>query len=275
MTAHKKRYITLPSMVLIVAGLLLPVAANAAAETIGKIIAVEGPVRVYRAEHKTLNELKMNGDVANADIIVTGLNAGSQIALSHHTALSVGPDSLVAINRQIDRKKKESHHITLLRGWVRMTSYGKILPENPNKALHIESPYGSFSFDGADLVVGVIDANVRSEGTISIPCPSEATKNNLGKLSDILADGGLPSKSSVVMEACSGNQENIEVEFVGFQQPKIRKKMISKSGIALVDAWAIAGEVGYTPPSKKRPVLTLEGGEEISFDAGGQIVTKK
>lgn len=270
----KSRFIHLSLMVFIAAGLLLPVTAIAG-EKIGKVIAVKGSVRIFNAQSKFLMDLKANDDVFSGDIIVAHSKAGAQIAVSHHTSVSIGPASLVVINRRISKRKKESHRITLLRGRVRTTSYGKILLESADKKIYIDTPFGIFSFNGADLVVDVNDTNAQSKGTIPIPCPLKITASNLGKLSDMLEAGGLPKKSSVAMEQCPEGSKKDEVVFVGFQQPKkIKKKMISKSGTEFVNVWIIAGEVGYTPPSKKRPAITLKDGEKIAFDGEGKAVLK-
>lgn len=275
MRNSKKIVLFLSAIVAIVTVPLLPVH-SLAVEKIGKAIVVKGAVQIFNGQSKFLMDLKSNDDIYSGDIIVAGLKAGAQIAVSHHTSVSVGPDSLVVINRRIDKRKKESHHITLLRGRVRTTSYGKILLESAGKKIHIQTPYGSFSFNGADLVVNVNDANesAQGKGTVTVPCPSQVKVSAIGKLAGVLIDGVLPKKSSVAMEQCPEGSKNEEVVFVGFKKPKIKKKMMSQSGIALINTWIIAGEVGYTPPSKKRPVLTLKGGEKMAFDAEGKVVVK-
>ncbi len=261
--------------VVLATGLMMP-AYSFAVEKIGNVIAVKGSIKIFNARSKFLMDLKSNDEIYSGDIIVTGSKAGVQIAVSHHTSVSVGSGSLVVINRRIDKRKKESHHITLLRGRARTTSYGKILLESADKKIHVGTPYGIFSFNGADLVVNVSSANASAQGkgTVTVPCPSQVKVSGISKLGDVLIDGALPKKSSVAMEKCPEGSKNEEVMFVGFQKPKIKKKMISQSDIALINTWIIAGEVGYTPPSKKRPVITLKGGEKIAFDGEGKAVIK-
>ena len=271
----KQRFFLLSFSVILATALMVPTY-SLAVENIGNIIAVKGAVKIFNAQSKFLMDLKSNDEIYSGDIIITGSKAGVQIAVSHHTSVSVGSNSLVVINRRIDKRKKESHHITLLRGRARTTSYGKILLESADKKLYIETPYGIFSFNGADLVVNVnvVNESVQGKGAVTVPCPSQVKVSQLSKFANVLIDGVLPKKSSVAMEKCPEGSKGEEVVFVGFQKPKIKKKMISQSGIALINTWIIAGEVGYTPPSKKRPVVTLKDGEKMAFDGEGKVVIK-
>ena len=191
---------------------------------------VAGIHRLFQS--KFLMDLKVNDDVFSGDIIVADSKAGAQIAVSHHTSVSVGPASLVVINRRIDKRKKESHHITLLRGRVRTTSYGKILLESADKKIYIQTPYGTFSFNGADLVVSVNDTNAQSKGTSlsiednNVPCQTFS----------MLEAGGLPKKSSVTMEQCPEGSKKDEVVFVGFQQPPLLSMINScAAGVTVVN----------------------------------------
>ena len=267
-------------IVLLVVVLLSP-AYSFAGEEIGKVIAVKGSVKIFNAQSKFLMDLKSNDEIYPGDIIVTGSKAGAQIAVLYHTSVSVSSNSIVGLNRKISRKKKESYHIILLRGRSRITSYKKLLVkkgESKNvQKLNIETPYGIFSFNGGDLVVDVDDVNAgaKVENPISVPCPSQVKVSAIGKLAGVLIDGGFPKKSSVAMEQCPEGSKDEEVVFVGFQTPKIKKKMKSKSGAEFVKAWVLAGEVGYAPPSKKRPALTIKSGEKVTFDSEGKVVENK
>ncbi len=256
--------------------LLLPIY-TFAGEKIGTVIALKGSVKQFNAQTKFLMDLKANDDIYPGDIIVTGAKVGAQIAILYHTSVSVSPNSIISLNRKVSKKKKESYNITLLRGRIRTTSYKKLLvKEGESKTVHklnIHTPYGIFSFNGGDLVVDV-SAGVKSENAIPIPCPSQVSVSAIGKLSGVLIDGALPGESSVVMEQCPETSEGDDVKFVGFQNPKIKTKMMSKADAAFINTWVISGEVGYTPPLKKRPVLTLKSGEKMAFDGEGKVVVK-
>lgn len=282
MDNFKARLSCLPIFVTLSLLLLLLPIYTFAGEKIGTVIALKGSVKQFNAQSKFLMDLKANDDIYPGDIIVTGAKVGVQIAISYHTSVSVSPNSIISLNRKVSKKKKESYSITVLRGRIRTTSYKKLLvKEGESKTVHklnIYTPYGIFSFNGGDLVVDVSDvsdAGVKSENAIPIPCPSQVSVSAIGKLADVLINGELPGKSSVAMEQCPEGSKKDEIVFVGFQQPKkIKKKMISKSDTTLINTWIIAGKVGYTPPLKKRPVLTLKSGEKMAFDGEGKVVVK-
>jgi hypothetical protein len=222
----------------------------------------------------------VNDDIYPGDIIVTGAKVGAQIAISYHTSVSVSPNAIISFNRKVSKKKKESYSITVLRGRIRTTSYKKLLvKKGESKTVHklnINTPYGIFSFNGGDLVVDVSDVStgVKSENTIPIPCPSQVMVPEIGKLADALINGELPGEASVTMEQCPEASQGDDVKFAGFQNPKIKTKMMSRGDTAFINSWIISGEVGYTPPLKKRPVLTLKSGEKMAFDGVGKVVLK-
>ncbi len=244
------------------------------AEEIGRVITGEGSL--YRPAKGTI-DLKGRGGIEEGSFLITG-RKGLQVAIGYYMSLSLAPQSLVYLSREVKRKT-EFIHILALRGRVRVTGLKELVTEGrvrrkvfSERRIYIVTPYGSLhQFKGGDIVVDIMGGDM--EGALQIPCPDSPDGSRLdaiaGKVGEI-RNGTLPEGLTFSMAPCKIGAAR--VEFTDFKMPRVRKRMMSEVGIPFLGIYVISGEVRYALPWKKRPSITIKAGEALLLDREGRVV---
>lgn len=136
-----------------IAAVALAVSVGAAAAEIGLVKVSQGAVRIERGAQKI--DAKVGTAVQRADVIVTGADGSAGITFSDNSLVSVGPDSVFAIDKY--RFDTTTHagefEGSLKRGRLAAVS-GKMVKQSP-EAMKIRTPSAIMGVRGTEFVVQV------------------------------------------------------------------------------------------------------------------------
>ena len=132
-------------------------AASASAQDVGQIKVISGAVHVERAGKSV--PVEVGSPVLQSDVLVTGPDGTAGVTFSDNSLLSVGPNSVLAIDRyafdtttyagQFDASRKK--------GTLAVVS-GKMVKQTPG-SMRVRTPTSIMGVRGTDFIVRVADGN--------------------------------------------------------------------------------------------------------------------
>ena len=135
----------------IAAGIVLLVAAVAAADDVGRVKVVRGQVAIERGSQRLSATVGMT--VREGDVIVTGRDGAAGVTFTDDSLLSVGPDTVLAIDRfAFDTTTHAGRFDTSLRHGTLSAVSGKIARQSPD-AMKVRTPSTILGVRGTEFVV--------------------------------------------------------------------------------------------------------------------------
>jgi hypothetical protein len=139
---------------LIAVGVVLVTAGVAAADDVGRVKVVKGRVAIERGTQTLLATLGMN--LQEGDVIVTGRDGAAGVTFNDDSLLSVGPDSVLAVDRfAFDTTTHAGRFDTSLRRGTLSAVSGKIAKQSPD-AMKVRTPSTILGVRGTEFVVRAV-----------------------------------------------------------------------------------------------------------------------
>jgi hypothetical protein len=136
-----------------IATILLAFAAAAAAQDAGEIKTVNGTATVER-DGKRL-PAKVGMTVKQSDVLVTAADGALGVTMSDNTLLSIGPGSMLAIERYaFDSTTHRGHFDSALRKGTLAVISGKMVKQSP-EAMRVRTPSSIMGVRGTEFLVKV------------------------------------------------------------------------------------------------------------------------
>jgi len=138
-----------------IAAVLLGFSAAALAADVGEVKVAKGAAHLERGTEKL--PVRVGMPVQASDKIVTGADGTVGITFADNSLLSVGPDSVLAIDRYVFDSTTHAGQFdsTLSRGTLAVIS-GKMVKQSP-EAMKIRTPASILGVRGTEFVVKVAD----------------------------------------------------------------------------------------------------------------------
>lgn len=137
----------------LVAVAMLVAAGVAAADDVGRVKVVKGGVDIDRAGRSLPASIGMR--LQEGDVIVTGRDGSVGVTFNDDSLLSVGPDSVLAIDRfAFDSTTHAGRFDTSLRQGTLSAVSGKIAKQSPD-AMKVRTPSTILGVRGTEFVVRV------------------------------------------------------------------------------------------------------------------------
>ena len=134
---------------------LLCFAAGAGAGEVGQIKAAKGAVFLERQGQRLPATVGM--PVQESDSLITGADGSAGVTFSDNSLLSVGPSSVLAIERYaFDSTTHNGHFDTLLKKGTLAVISGNIVKHSPD-AMRVRTPSAIMGVRGTEFVVKVIE----------------------------------------------------------------------------------------------------------------------
>jgi hypothetical protein len=125
--------------------------AAAAADDVGRVKVVRGQVAIERGSQRLPATVGMN--VQEGDVIVTGRDGAAGVTFDDDSLLSVGPDSVLAVDRfAFDTTTHAGRFDTSLRRGTLSAVSGKIAKQSPD-AMKVRTPSTILGVRGTEFVV--------------------------------------------------------------------------------------------------------------------------
>lgn len=138
-------------VVLLVLVLLVPAGVAAAADDVGRVKVVKGSVTIQRAGGSLPATVRMK--LLEGDVIATGRDGSAGVTFNDDSLLSVGPDSVLAIDRfAFDSTTHAGRFDTSLRQGTLSAVSGKIAKQSPD-AMKVRTPSTILGVRGTEFVV--------------------------------------------------------------------------------------------------------------------------
>ena len=135
----------------LVAVAMLVAAGVAAADDVGRVKVVKGGVDIDRAGRSLPASIGMR--LQEGDVIVTGRDGSVGVTFNDDSLLSVGPDSVLAIDRfAFDSTTHAGRFDTSLRQGTLSAVSGKIAKQSPD-AMKVRTPAALLGVRGTEFVV--------------------------------------------------------------------------------------------------------------------------
>ncbi len=135
----------------VVAVVLLVTIAVAAADDVGRVKVVKGSVSIERAGRSLPGTVGMT--VQEGDVIVTGRDGSAGVTFNDDSLLSVGPDSVLAVDRfAFDTTTHAGRFDTSLRRGTLSAVSGKLARQSPD-AMKVRTPSTILGVRGTEFVV--------------------------------------------------------------------------------------------------------------------------
>lgn len=132
-------------------------AACAFAQDVGQVKVVSGAVHVERAGKSV--PLEVGSVVLQSDVLVTGPDGTAGVTFTDNSLLSVGPNSVLAIDRYTFDTTTYAGQFdaSLKKGTLAVVS-GKMVKQTPG-AMRVRTPTSIMGVRGTDFIVRVADGN--------------------------------------------------------------------------------------------------------------------
>ena len=138
-------------VVLSMLAVLLSAAVAAAADDVGRVKVARGDVHIERAGQVLPVSVGMT--LQEGDVIVTGRDGSAGVTFNDDSLLSVGPDSVLAIDRfAFDTTTHAGRFDTSLRKGTLAAVSGKIAKQSPD-AMKVRTPSTILGVRGTEFVV--------------------------------------------------------------------------------------------------------------------------
>ena len=138
----------------LVAAALLVTAAVAAADDVGRVKVVKGGVAIERAGRSVPATVGMK--LQEGDVIVTGRDGSAGVTFNDDSLLSVGPDSVLAVDRfAFDTTTHAGRFDTSLRQGTLSAVSGKIARQSAD-AMKVRTPSTILGVRGTEFVVRAV-----------------------------------------------------------------------------------------------------------------------
>jgi len=133
---------------------LLVTAAVAAADDVGRVKVVKGGVSIERAGRSLPATVGMK--IQEGDVIVTGRDGAAGVTFNDDSLLSVGPDSVLAVDRfAFDTTTHAGRFDTSLRRGTLSAVSGKLARQSPD-AMKVRTPSTILGVRGTEFVVRAV-----------------------------------------------------------------------------------------------------------------------
>ena len=132
-------------------------AACASAQNVGQIKVISGAVHVERAGKSV--PVEVGSPVLQSDVLVTGPDGTAGVTFTDNSLLSVGPNSVLAIDRYAFDTTTYAGQFdaSLKKGTLAVVS-GKMVKQTPG-AMRVRTPTSIMGVRGTDFIVRVADGN--------------------------------------------------------------------------------------------------------------------
>ena len=138
-------------VVLLVLALLVPAGVAGAADDVGRVKVVKGSVTIQRSGGSLPATVRMK--LLEGDVIATGRDGSAGVTFNDDSLLSVGPDSVLAIDRfAFDSTTHAGRFDTSLRRGTLSAVSGKIAKQSPD-AMKVRTPSTILGVRGTEFVV--------------------------------------------------------------------------------------------------------------------------
>ena len=133
---------------------LLVTAAVAAADDVGRVKVVKGGVSIERAGRSLPATVGMK--IQEGDVIVTGRDGAAGVTFNDDSLLSVGPDSVLAVDRfAFDTTTHAGRFDTSLRRGTLSVVSGQLAKQSPD-AMKVRTPSTILGVRGTEFVVRAV-----------------------------------------------------------------------------------------------------------------------
>ena len=141
-------------LVLLVLALLVPAGVAAAADDVGRVKVVKGSVKIERPGGSVPASVGMK--LQEGDVIATGRDGSAGVTFNDDSLLSVGPDSVLAVDRfAFDSTTHAGRFDTSLRQGTLSAVSGKIAKQSPD-AMKVRTPSTILGVRGTEFVVRAV-----------------------------------------------------------------------------------------------------------------------
>jgi hypothetical protein len=141
-------------VILLVLALLVPAGAVVAADDVGRVKVAKGSVTIERSGRSVPAAVGMK--LQEGDVIVTGRDGSVGVTFNDDSLLSVGPDSVLAIDRfTFDSTTHAGRFDTALRQGTLSAVSGKIAKQSPD-AMKVRTPSTILGVRGTEFVVRAV-----------------------------------------------------------------------------------------------------------------------
>jgi hypothetical protein len=138
-------------VVVLVLALLVPAGLAAAADGVGRVKVVKGNVTIQRSGGSLPATVGLK--LLEGDVIATGRDGSAGVTFNDDSLLSVGPDSVLAIDRfAFDSTTHAGRFDTSLRQGTLSAVSGKIARQSPD-AMKVRTPSTILGVRGTEFVV--------------------------------------------------------------------------------------------------------------------------
>jgi hypothetical protein len=143
-----------PGSTLVLALVVLAGAGVASADEVGRVKVVKGGVTIQRGGAELVAAVGMT--VREGDVIVTGADGSAGVTFNDDSVLSVGPDSVLAIDRfEFDTTTHAGRFDTSLRQGTLSAISGKLAKQSPD-SMKVRTPSMILGVRGTEFVVGAV-----------------------------------------------------------------------------------------------------------------------
>jgi|SRR6185436_627496 len=145
------RITILIALVVMALGVTLAMPEGAAADDVGQFKVVKGTVHVERAKQRV--PVAVGTIVQEGDVVITGVDGSAGVTFKDDSLLSVGPDSVLAIDRfAFDSTTHAGAFETSLRQGTMAAVSGKIAKQSAD-AMRVRTPATILGVRGTEFLV--------------------------------------------------------------------------------------------------------------------------